>query len=172
MQYVYCCCEGGIAKVVKTRCKEKQDVSPSSCPPSRQCSCTPCTTSACTHYPVLVLSYATAICVAETQKLNCVDKAHKHWLLWGSKNFRLIIDSHSSTNPENMAKICPVDVEIIDVTETEANIFLWFLFHFGYLYFPMYIVCLVYCFLVFVLPLCKANKLHHNPAFGWCFVEG
>jgi len=40
------------------------------------------------------------------------------------KNFRLIIDSHSSTNPENMAKLCPVDVEIIDVTETEANIFL------------------------------------------------
>jgi len=35
----------------------------------------------------------------------------------GSKtDLRLIIYSHSSTNPENVAKIDPVDVEIIGLT--------------------------------------------------------
>jgi len=32
-------------------------------------------------------------------------------------NFRLVIDSHSSTNRENLAKIGPVDYEIIGVAE-------------------------------------------------------
>jgi len=50
---------------------------------------------------------------------NCVDKANKKWLPWQRPvrdlkfNLLLIIYSHSSTNPVNLAKIGPVDVEII-----------------------------------------------------------
>jgi len=41
---------------------------------------------------------------------------------WGSKNyFRLIIYSKSSINPENLAKIGPVDYEIINLTEIAKN---------------------------------------------------
>ena len=54
-----------------------------------------------------------AACV---QRISSVDKANKNWLpsqrpLRNQKtNFRLIIYSHSSTNPENLAKISRVDL--------------------------------------------------------------
>ena len=36
-------------------------------------------------------------------------------------NFRLIVYSHCSTNPENLAKIGPVDFEIIGLTRIAKN---------------------------------------------------
>jgi len=60
-------------------------------------------------------------------ELCSVDKANKYWLsrqrpLSDLKTilryFRLIMYSHSSANPGNLAKIGPVDVEIIGLTET------------------------------------------------------
>ena len=36
-------------------------------------------------------------------------------------NFRLIIYSHSSINPENLAKVGPVDFEIIGLTGIVIN---------------------------------------------------
>jgi len=61
------------------------------------------------HGPAVTL----AACV---QRISSVDKANKNWLpsqrpLRNQKtNFRLIIYSHSSTNPENLAKISRVDL--------------------------------------------------------------
>jgi len=49
-------------------------------------------------------------------QLNSVDEANKNWLPWqcnGKTDFMLIICSHSSTNPENLAKISLADVEMI-----------------------------------------------------------
>jgi len=41
---------------------------------------------------------------------------------WGvEKNLRLIICSHSFANPENVAKISPVDFEIMAVTQIVEN---------------------------------------------------
>jgi len=52
-----------------------------------------------------------------------VDKTKKKWLPWQrplrdrKTNFRLIIHSQSSTNPETVVKIRPADFEIIGLTE-------------------------------------------------------
>jgi len=56
-----------------------------------------------------------------------VDKTNKDCFPWqsplrdGKTNFRLIIYSHSSINPENLAKVGPVDFEIIGLTGIVIN---------------------------------------------------
>ena len=61
---------------------------------------------------LLILPHAIVFC-RMSPELNCVDKANKNWLLWQrplkdqKTNFRLIIYSYSSTDPENLAKIGP-----------------------------------------------------------------
>jgi len=57
-------------------------------------------------------------------ELICVDKTDKNWLttLQGPKpHFRLIVCSHSSTNPANLATIGPVDVETIGLAQIVKN---------------------------------------------------
>jgi len=60
-------------------------------------------------------------------ELSSVDKTINNWLPWQrplrdpTANFRLIIYSHSSANPENLAKIGRVDVEIIGLKEIVKN---------------------------------------------------
>ena len=55
-------------------------------------------------------------------------RSKKIWLPWQrplrdrKTNFRLVIYSHSSTNPENLAKIGLVVVEIIGLTRIVKNI--------------------------------------------------
>jgi len=51
-------------------------------------------------------------------KLSCVDKTNEKGLMPRIEKLaaRLIIYSHSSTNPENLAKIGPIDVQIIGLT--------------------------------------------------------
>jgi len=57
--------------------------------------------------------------------LSCVDKNNKSWLqrpLTDRKTtVRLIVYSLSSTNPDNVTKIGPVDFEIIGLTEVVTN---------------------------------------------------
>ena len=54
--------------------------------------------------------------------LSFVDQINKVWLPWQrplrykKTNFRLIIYSHSSISRENLAKVGPVDFEIIGLT--------------------------------------------------------
>jgi len=43
---------------------------------------------------------------------------HGNVPLWSKTNFRSFIYSHSSTNPANLAKIGPVGVEIMGLTES------------------------------------------------------
>jgi len=56
-----------------------------------------------------------------------VDKANKNWLPWQrhlrdrKKNFRLIVYSHISTNPEKLAKLDLVDLDIIGLMEILKN---------------------------------------------------
>ena len=76
------------------------------------------------QYPTLARPAAPlAACV---QRHPCT-KTNKIWLprqclLRDQKtNFRLIIHSHSSANPENLAKIGPVDFEIIGRQESLKN---------------------------------------------------
>ena len=60
-------------------------------------------------------------------ELSCADKANKNWLPWQrpsnyrKTSFRLIIYSHSSSIPENLAKIGLVSVEVIGLTEIVEN---------------------------------------------------
>jgi len=61
-------------------------------------------------------------------KITFVDKADEIWLPWQCPlrdrkvNFRLIIYSHSSTNTENLAKIGPLDFDMIGLTGIVKNI--------------------------------------------------
>ena len=73
-----------------------------------------------------VLPYANAI-YRMSPELSSMDKANRNWLpqqhpLSERKktNFRLIIYSRNSTNPANLAKIVPVDVEIISWSERNS----------------------------------------------------
>ena len=58
-----------------------------------------------------------------SRKINSVDLTCKNWLPWQhtsrdqNTNLRSFIYSHTSTNPENLVKIGPVDVKISDLTE-------------------------------------------------------
>ena len=71
--------------------------------------------AACVHrLPWTTLTNANAIC-RMSPELNCVHKTDRNWLTWQrplrdrKTNFSMIIYSHSSTNPENLAKIVPGD---------------------------------------------------------------
>jgi len=56
-----------------------------------------------------------------------VDETNENWLPWQrplryrKTNFRLIIYSHRSINPENLAEIGTVDFEISGLTEIVKN---------------------------------------------------
>jgi len=60
-------------------------------------------------------------------KLCCVEKTNNTWLLWQrpmrnrKTNFSLVIHSHSFTKHKHLAKIGPVDVEIIRLRENVKN---------------------------------------------------
>ena len=60
-------------------------------------------------------------------EINSVDRSNKNWLPWRrplrdrKTNFRLIIYSHSSTEPANLAKIGAVDFEITGPTQIDKN---------------------------------------------------
>jgi len=64
-------------------------------------------------------------------KTSSVDKTNRNWLQWQSPlrdqktNFRLIIYSHSSTNPEKLAKTSPVDFEIAGLTGIVKNKYIY-----------------------------------------------
>ena len=81
-----------------------------------------------THmHALLLLPYADATCRLSPEP-SCVDKTNKDWLPWQrplmrdrETSFRSIIYSHSSANPENLAKIGQVDFEIIGLTEIVTN---------------------------------------------------
>ena len=72
-----------------------------------------------------VLPYANAI-YRMSPELSSMDKANRNWLpqqhLLSERktNFRLIIYSRNSTNPANLAKIGPVDVQIISWSERNS----------------------------------------------------
>jgi len=60
-------------------------------------------------------------------KISSVDKTNKNWLSWQRSlrdrktNFTLIIYSHSSTNPENLAEVGPVNFQIIGLMGIVQN---------------------------------------------------
>jgi len=101
--------------MIKSRCTAKPNVSPPGCATSR------------ILRPVspmqLLLPYANAIYRPNVTGTQVCGRNQQKWLLWQRSltnqktNFRLIIRSHRSTNPGNLAKIGPVDLEIIGLTE-------------------------------------------------------
>ena len=106
-----------ISACAELECTAKPDVSPPCCAARQPPACVqrhPCITTP---------PRANAFCRLLPEP-NCVDKTNKNWLsrqrpLRDRKIifFTLIINSHSSTNPENLAKVGPVDCVVIGPTE-------------------------------------------------------
>jgi len=69
-----------------------------------------------------MLTQSAASLATGVKNISSVDETSKNWLPWQRPSrdqktiFRLIIYSHSSTNPENLAKIGRVDFQITGPT--------------------------------------------------------
>jgi len=104
--------------MIKSRCTAKPNVSPPGCATNRFLR--PVSPMQLVQ---LILPYANAIYRPNVTGTQVCGRNQQKWLLWQRSlmnqktNFRLIIRSHRSTNPGNLAKIGPVDLEIIGLTE-------------------------------------------------------